>query len=608
MPKISEKDRVQADHRQAQRANDTYRDWNTEYECDLLEDYYYGKQWQGEADKRKYVINLFYPSINISKPSMLFQMPKYKVTPRPTRMDDAASDVEARAKLQEETLNSVVQDPTFGFIGETGLAVLDGQFRFGVVQVGYTADIIDNPDAGKPMLRDGLPILDDEAVPVPQANVKIQSESAFLKWIPAKQFRVSANSHNKTSACDWVGYYEWHYADDLKANPRYNGAAKKELKPTGRLKGEKDTGNPDDDHKPGMVKVWFKWDIRSKERRIWAEGGEKYLLTEKYKFLPLAGLKFDEVLGQWLPMPLAYNWIHPQNQLNDIREMRRQHRKRALPKFLRRRNAFMDEEEFDKLCESEEGGTAIVEGDTATAILPVPYPALDPSIFRDEQSTLEDFTRVSGISGESQQVAQSETATQANLIALMGQTRESAKRVVVGEWLSQLGRIILLTLREHMALPFWIKRNVDPASPMAQQEAQEVALLWKQIQAEDLGDIDMDISVDLASMSPVQQAQERTDWMTFLGVVTNPALGIVLSGSPALLRKTAGLFNITSERDLQEVAQALEKAAMMFVAAQAQKAGVESGPQAGIAAPGPTPTNPEIAGQIGQQLPTETVQ
>src|SRR6185369_6527272 len=219
-------------------------------------------------------------------------------------------------------------------------------------------------------------------------------------------------------------------------------------------------------------------------------------------------------------LPPTYNWVHPQNELNDTREMQRIHRKRAIRRYLRR--AGVDPEEFKKLCEDEDMVCAEVPGDPTTAIVPMQDAPLDPAVARNLVITHEDFTRVSGISGESQQVAQSETATQANLIALMGQTRENSRRMQVGKWLSAIGRLILLTIREDMALPFWIKMNVDPTSPMAAQEAIEVAKLWKQIEAEELGDIDMDISVDIASMSPVQQAQERQDWLTFLSLVTNP--------------------------------------------------------------------------------------
>ena len=609
MAKISDKERVGAwQRRVAASTKNVYEPWADDYSVDMLEEYFYGlKQWQGESsqwDQRKYVINLFYPSVKISMPSMLFQVPKYKVDPKPTRVDDPMSDVVARAKLQEDTLNSFVQDPDLGFELECFLGMFDAQFRYGICEVGYTADFIDNPLAGKPILRDDqTEMMDGDGNAVVNPKVVMTGERLFLKWIPAKQFRVSERNVNRLEACDWVGYYEWHYTDDLKANPRYKNTSS--LQATGRMKGSKSDAASRDEkaNRPGMVKVWKIWDLRALQRRVFAEGTEKFFLEEPFKFLPLAALKFDEILGQFLPLPPTFNWVHPQNELNDTREMQRVHRKRFIRRYLRRNGAFNSEEEFRKLCEGDDGVSAEVNGDPTTAVVPMQDAPLDSQIVRNIPQTEDDFTRISGISGEAQQVAQSETATQANLIALSGRIRENAKRITVGKWLGQIGRLLLLTLRENMALPFWIKIAVDPASPMAMDEAQEVKYLWDQIQAEDLGNIDLDIGVELSSMSPVAQEQEREEWLTFLQLMVSPQLGAVLAQSPALLRKTAGLFNIHNERDLREVAKAMEAAAMMNAMAMAQQANPKG--QSGMAAPGPTPTNGAIGGQLAQQLPVE---
>ncbi len=609
MPRVSDKERVAAwDKRVAASTKNVYEKWEEKFSCDMLEEYYYGQQWQGESaewNQRKYVINIFYPSINIARPSMLFSLPKYKVTPRPTRIDDPMSDVEARAKLQEDTLNTYVQSPQLGFAMETGLAVLDGQFRFGVVQVGYTADFIDNPNAGKPVLRDDEAMLDSDGAPVLEANVRLKSEGLFYKWIPGKTWRVSEKSHNRTSSCDWVGYFEWHLIDDLKANKRYKNTTT--IQATGKAKGSPDDAQASDDEKAnsGMVKTWFLWDIRGKKRYVFAQGGEKFFLEESFKFLPFACLKFDERLGEWLPLPPTYNWVHPQNELNDTREMQRVHRGRAIRRYLRKKGG-IDQDEFDKLVNCEDMTCIEVNGDPSTVMLPVQDAPLDRAAYANIPQTLDDFVRISGISGEEQQIADSQTATQANLIALAGKVREASRRLIVAQWLSELGRVTLLTLRENMALPFWIKTSIDPSSPLAAQEAQEVALLWKQIVTDQLGDIDNDITVDITSLSPIAQEQERDSWLAFLQLIINPQLGAVLSQSPTLLRKTAGMFNIHNERDIQEVSKAMEAAAMMFAQAQAQQMAAKSG--GGGTGPGPTPSNKDIAGQLSQQLPVELLQ
>jgi hypothetical protein len=351
----------------------------------------------------------------------------------------------------------------------------------------------------------------------------------------------------------------------------------------------------------GMIKVWFIWDQRAKMRYVYQQGGEKFFLEEKFKFLPFAVLKFDERLGKFYPLPPSYNWVHPQNELNDTRDMQRVHRKRGRRRY--RRNPSVTAEEVAKL-ESQEDFICI-ETPNENDVTPIPDAPLDQAVMANIPLSHEDFTRISGISGESQQVAQSETATQANLIAVMGQTRESSKRLVVAEWLSEIGRIILMTLRDKMALNIWIRKSVDAASPLAAQEGEEVKKLWKQIKVEDLGDIDNDISVDIMSLSPVAREQERTNWLTFLGLVTNPVLGAILSQSPILLRKTASYFDIRSERDLREISNAMHVSSMMAAQAQAQQQGVT---MPGAPQPGPTPSNGAIAQQLTAQLPKELLQ
>lgn len=608
MPKRTDKERVQEwETRALSNSKNEYEPWEQEYSCDMLEEYFLGKQWQeqsAEWNQRKYVINMFYPSIKISQPSLLYSLPSYRVTPRPSRMDDPLSDVEVRAKLQEDTLQTTVEKPSFGFDVETGMGILDAYSRFAVVQIGYSADYIDNPNAGRPVLQNDKELLDANGDPVLEGNFKLKSETPYIQWIPAKSFRVGGTS-KRFEANDWCGYYKWLDVADVQRNPRYKNTSN--LKATARLKDQgKDEAkkSPEEQNMTGKVKVWFIWDMREKQRKVFMQGGDKFFLEEPYKTLPFAVMKFDEETAhptRWLPLPHTYNWIHPQNELNDTRDMQRIHRKRAKRRY--RRHPGVTSEEFNKLEDGED--MVCIETANENDITPIPDAPLDPQISVNVPMSHEDFTRISGISGESQQVAQSETATQANLIAVMGQTREASKRLTVAKWLSDIGRILLQTMREKMKLPFWIQIAVDPASPLAAQEALDVAKTWKEIVAEELGDIDNDISVELTSLSPIAREQERNNWMQFLTILTSPAVGMILSNSPRLLRKTAQLFDIRNERDLREVSRALQVSAMAMAQAEAQKAGVA---MPGQPAPGPTPSNAGIAQQLTAQLPQELLQ
>lgn len=607
MARPTDKERVAQKQEDINAANRVYDKWAETYNPDLLERYYYGLQWANETsdwNKRKYVINMFYPSLKIRQPSLLFFRPKVRIEARPGRNDDANTNIEARARLQQDTVNTYIQMPSIAFNVETQLAVFDAHFRFGVVEVGYTADFIDNPNAGLPALtKEGNPQIDADGNEVMQAAKIVTDESLFVKWIPGNTFRVSANAHNRMDRCDWVAYYEWHHIADLKANSRYKNTA--DLQATGRLKDSEksEAVDKDADAHRGMVKVWKRWNLRkesdgSRMRYVWVEGGKKFLLEEPYKIFPFADLKFDERLDEWYPLPPTFNWVSPQNELNETREQQRVHRKR-FNRMFQHLAGTVPPETLSKWAEGEDG--TMLEVNMDEAIKPVPDAALDPSVVRNIPLTKEDFREISGVSGEERGVAEAETATQANIIQLQSRVRESFGRVQVAQWLAKIGSIMLETIREYMTLPIWIKVNVDATAPTAAEEAMRVATLWQEITADQLGDMNYDISVDVESLSPIAEETERSSWLQMLTVITNPALQIPLASSDVLLRKTVGYFGIKSEREISEIQKAMQASMMMM--AQAAMAQAQAKGTPGQAAPGPTPSNEDIQMQLQQQMP-----
>lgn len=602
MPREREADRLKTWRSRVVSGNKAYGKWDQKWSCSLLEQYYYGEQWQGESEewaKRKYVINLFYPTVNVRKPSLLFFRPKIRVTPRPGRGDDAGTSIELRAKLQQDTVNTFIGMPDLGFDEETALAVLDAHFRFGVVEVGYTADFIDNPNADKPILKENSndPLLDAEGNQVTEPKRLIGNERLFVKWIPAKQFRVSVNASNRK--VDWLGYYEWHYVEDIKRNKQYRNTS--DLKADGKLsKDFNEPGTEDDaENRKGMLRLWKIWDLRTHTRLTFCTSGDGFLQEKKFKFHPFAILRFDDILDSWYPLPPAFNWVHPQNELNETREMQRVHRRRFVRRY-QMVDGSMTEEELAKLEEPYDG--LIVRVNRENAVTPIADSPLDAAVVRNIPLSKDDFREISGVTGEERGIADADTATQANILDTRSRIRESYGRVQVAKWLSDVGRLILMTIRDSMALSFWIQMSVDPLGENAEAETQAVAAVWQQITSEDLGDINFDISVDIESLSPVAEEAERNSWNQVLALVTNPQLQALLAASDVLLRKTLGFYGVKSEREIREIKRAIQAAVAMQAAALAAKSGGAGLPGITPAAPGPTPTNDAIFQQITRQI------
>lgn len=595
----SERDRAKRWDERITAANRVYDAWAKQFEVTQLRRYYEGQQYRGLTDeqaKDKYVINLIFPTIETQQPALLFYRPKVKIDARPGHADDANSQAPARASLCESTVQTYIDDPKVAFKDETILALRDAPFLFSVVEVGYSADWIENPSAGKPLLAgDGKEI---EGTQQPAKVVKPGSETLYVKRIPPQTYRVSLSGNNLLERNDWAGYYEWHYVEDLKANARYSNTAN--VKPSATIAdGQTDATTVDSERQKhsGMVKVWKIWDLRAKTRFVKVDGATKFLLEdEPFAFLPHAVLKFFERSDEFYPLPPVFNWLDPQDEINESRDMQKVHRQRFKRRYTYRKEA-IDKTELDKLETGEDGVYA--EAKEANPIEPVPDAPLDGSTWTQLAATKEDFNFISGASSEARGVPQADTATQANIIEGHSQVRESSARSKVGDWLAGIARLMLLTLRAKMQLPFWVALNNDPFAG-DQAALAQTAVNWKRVTSKELGDLDVDVKVDIASLSPVSLEAERFSWNQVLALLTNPALLMLLmepnpqspdQPSP-LLRKTLGYYNIKSDTEVKEIWRVGQSVVQkqQLAAAAAALGGGKGGPAALPGMPGPAGT------------------
>ena len=593
----SEEDRVKTWADRISSSEKLYKKWSDEMDTKHLEDYYKGKQWKGlseEDAQKRYVINLIYSTIEVNKPSMVFHRPQIRIQPRPSRLRTFGSQVDERARLIQDTIQTFIDDPDVNFELETSLALHEAHFRFGVIEVGYSADYVDNPNAGKPVLKEDkeTPVRDSNGKEVLEPDRIAEREDLYVRRIPASQFRVSLSSTQALNRNDWVAYYEWHYLEDLKRNPLYDTAG---LKSTGTIQSELREKVVDADELEryhGMVKVWKVWDVRLGVRHVIAEGHKKFLMEdEPFKFLPFAVMKFHEMLDSFYPLPPVYNWMDPQNEINETREMQRAHRRRFYRRYTMMNDA-VDEPELQKM---ETGGDGVViRANQPNPLIPIPDAPLSGDVWTHLAEAKVDFLAVSGIGGDQRGVAESETATQANIIDARSRLRETSARSKVGDWLADVARLMMLTLREYMTLPFWVKRNVDPfAIQQAQQAAMDpnaqqdpmaamtamapmvkVTQEWAHITAEEIGDMDFDVFVELSTMSPVTVEAERMNWNQVLAMLVNPQMVMLMALSEPLLRKTLKLYNIQSENEIKEVQRVCRTMVMLMQqqAAQEQQA------------------------------------
>lgn len=561
---MGEDERARIWQKRISSANEYYDLWSKKYQTEKLEEYYYGKQWEQDLtnDYEAYVSNRFFVAIDVKMPSLLFQNPRFTVKPRPTKEDFNEEEANERAKLRQDILDFYFDTHRVDWGTELNLSLLDSQFAFGIIEVLFTSDWIENPNAGKPVLLSDISQYvdkeDDEILKQPK-RVPVK-ERAVLKRIPSKRFRVSTLDHANLDKCAWWAYWEYFSVRDLEANENYD-TSEWNIITTRSGDFDNETALRDELDKQveagDLVKLWKIFDNRAKTVEYWPEGHDNIIRRRSFKRNTIVPLKFRDRLSGFYPLPPTYNWKSPQDELNEVREMARVHRRRFVRKFVAANNAF-DDEEFNKLQYGGDGAIAQSKlPDARAAIAAMPNPDLGAQHFEGGATTINDFDNTAGVSAQQRGEAGGKTATESNIIDKRSSIRESRDREIVADWLCSIAKIILQEIKERTTLDFWIKVSAGAADDESQLS--EIQENWIKVTRDDLtGDEDFDVEISVTSMSPVTQQEDKARYIEFLSIVQQFP---VVAMSPHLIRETANKLNYRNEnviRVMQKIAQAVQ--------------------------------------------------
>lgn len=540
-------------------ANRRYKRWAERFRTSTAEKYYYGEQWNNLDFNgyNAYVTNEIFAAIDVKMPSLLFSEPVFNVKPKPGKTDVDIDAASKRAMLRQHVLNYFAAEEKTGLGTAVETSVLDAFFRFGIVEVGYSAEWIDNPNAGQPVLksdRENTYSAEPEIVYEPPKLP--QKERIYVKNVPAENFRVGGlESTEALDRCSWCGYWEWYRLDDIVAT--YN------LKNVGwyNRSGDYDDslieeGVLDDEIKAAqdrskLVRVWKIWDRDEKIKLTILDSTGEIIRKTKFKRLPLIDLRFRRRLKSWFPIPPVYNWLSPQDEMNETREAARSHRRRYVRKYIYDGAAFEDENELDKLQNGGDGSFAKSDKPLTTPPV-IALPNADLGAHHGEmlQVSRVDFDNVAGVTPEQRGQAQDTTATQANLIDARSDIRENRDQYVVAQFLNRIGREILYQVREKLTnrilIPIYQDASED-LSPIGEFQLNEVT--WQEINTDALGDEDMEVSVTVSSLSPVSMQKQKESFLEFLAIMAQYEATAL---SPRLVRAVANMVNFTDETAIQE--------------------------------------------------------
>lgn len=609
-------------------AQAAYDEWAERFEPEKLELYYQGEQWP-QGQRGNYVCNLFYASIETRRPGLMFGTPKVRLEPRPNRVDDPGTTLIPRSRLLEDSTNALIQDPEFGFLDEMSSCIHEHFFRFGISECGYSADIVDNPNTEKPP----MPQTDEDVQAEPEKMV--ENESIWCRRIPGANFRWSLSNKKRLIANDWTGYFEWVALEDVKANPLYAGRTRglkakatgtagsfefkvpskfQQLLNDGAVAGANEFGA----HIVGsqnMILVAKIWDHRRKVRHVFPADFSRCLLPKEgkpwkvYPFNRLMGS--GEILDSGFPVPPTFNWKLPQDEINERSERQRIHGRRFNRKYIGDRRR-IDVGEEEKLEVGADGTIIWAKGEPAGALIPISDAPLD-SRANDPRAPQDDFMRVSGIGSEQQGLADSETATQANIIETNIKVRETVQREDVVKFLAGTCRTIVELIQEYWTTPMFIKTNVDlealrNGQPEATQEAMAIAQLvpsFKLVQPTDYGDRSdglYEVTMSMEFLAPGSEDKDRQQLLTLITMLSNPTMVPILSASPEIFRRVLNAFGVKDEHMIREYSRILQTVgqgmAAAQMAAQAAEGGGGGNAGGGTGQEGMLPDNAAIADQL----------
>jgi hypothetical protein len=593
-------------------ANKYYSEWATKFKCDILEKYYEGEQWKGRRDfvtvnYNPYMLNLVYSTIKVKLAGLVFQKPAFLISPKPGGQDWSADQAMQSAGIKQDMLNTVIQNPNANFASNIKKAARDSFFRFGIIEVGYAADWR-NPQKEDPLLsdygkepKDNARVVEDNLVPV--------NERFYFKRINPKRFRVSVSDADELNDHEWCGYYDFYYTKTLKKTKGIkwpeeyqNVIVSADFTDTNLFSGGENKAKPDFLRllsEGEISKVWHIWDLVEKKRLLLLDDNFEILWEGDCDRLPLYDLRWDLRFEGYYPLPPVFQWLTPQDEINEAREQMRSFRRRFTRKFYYIKG-MIDPLELEKFVSGPDGVT--VEFKQEGALGEIPSAPINATTEQSLEVAMSDFNTISGTSPEARDQPDRGTATAAKITQQIAQIRDSADQLDFSDWMCLIARGTLVTAKESLVEGLWMKYTTSPDQASALQDIKVTGPAYKYITSQQIDDgYDFDIDVDVMNQTPAAMQAQQQAFITFVSLLQQfPQLAM----SPVLIRKAALVSGMRDERVIQQ----MQQVAIATMAAKAQQAQLQASAQGQSSTSQVAPGGPGgPGGQNGPNVANATV-
>lgn len=544
-----------------QRAVKVKEKWREQFRVMLGYDYWEGRQRPANIPEAEWItINLIYSNLIALLPTLYNMNPyfymklKRSYIPNPLLI----ALYERKGKIRQSMVNYLKEE--LELKTKTRLSILDTIFQFGVAKVHHEADIVENPDFGKPIIDDETEeaMIDEKGQPVMEPETIPASESYHITRIHPDDFVVDEDAGPLNEDVTWKAQRIKKKLKDVKNDRRYKASARKELKATEisdeiqKQREQRKKGivydTTDKKQEPDTCVLWELYQPKEKEWMVMAEGHNDFLIDPEpipkgTENDPFVDMRFTLRDDSWYPIPPVSQWLDPQKEYCGLRSKISTHRKRFNRKYAAVQGS-IDEDEVRKLEIGDDGTTVWVKGgmDARGAIYPIQDAPLDQGHIQEVALIRDELTLLALGPNQRQSGRGVESATEADII-------EQRLRIQEGDWMGLVIDFVRgIAEKTDQLVQTHITKNqaIRVSGPQGEY--------WELVKTDDYEAIEgeYEYSVNIGATTPRLPEIERAQWIAFLNLLASaPQLAL----SKRLLKHQAELHHIDDEVLIDELHQ-----------------------------------------------------
>lgn len=548
-------------------------DWESPFRVKLARDYFAGKQNPGHPAEEWITINKIYSQLMAELPSLYSVDPYFYVKTKKSYSPDpnTIAQFEIKAKIRQAYLNYLKGE--LKLKKKCRLAIQDAHFAYGVVKVHYYAEERENQDYGQDLKGDnGTPLIGDDGEPLKEPEYIPVNERYCVTRVHPDDFLFSADAGPLEDKWPWIAERVRMTKDEAKGDKRLNQKIVKSLQPGDKDK-EKTSSIENKSKEDDLFVFWEIYDLKKKQWLIVSEDADEPLkkpgsLPKGVESHPYAVLMFTLQDNTAYPIPPVSQRLDPQKELCMARSRYMTHRKRFNRKYEVFMGGLVDETEVDKL-ESGEDGTIIRKQVSAPVVTPISDAALDQNGWAEIQALNNDLNEISGYGGNARGIADSDSATEADILEKRLNIREGDRLSIVTDWILEIAE----------KLDQLVQANIsrDEAIRITGPQGE----FWQDVRATDYEEIDgeFEYSLNIGATSPQLPQLERAQFLALLQTFANfPQL----LTNPHLVKRVMEMHNWDDEIVVQELVELGKKMMSGQMPMPGQNSGTEQ-PGAGIA-------------------------